>query len=276
MEFGLAYSSFTDAEWRPATLEELIACKKPIAKLGIRMLHDVPLDSLNTCIHIGGGYLCADGDPVEIRRKAYKVGAKVAMERDGMIELVLTDAMDRNGKGYLHVFVKLRVAKRRRREETRGALGLFLWKERNFTDAVVVCNEARFDVHRAVLARNIIFNQALSSVMVEGQTSIYEFKNSEPKAVEALLRYIYTDEVDLCRDIVPSSSLPPLLELAVQYDEPDLVSAVASALAEVCENTVETHARALKLHREHPEVRQAYARMRETVCANPALVDKLI
>ena len=62
------------------------------------------------------------------------------------------------------------------------SLGEFLWRERAFPDAVVTCGQARFDVCRAVLARNPVFKQGLSGGMAETQAAAFDIRDSEQGA----------------------------------------------------------------------------------------------
>ena len=49
--------------------------------------------------------------------------------------------------------------------------------------------------------------------MGEGQSAVYEIRESSPAAVEAMLRYIYTGDFEC-----PIAELPRLLDLSVQYE----------------------------------------------------------
>eukprot|EP00931_Biecheleriopsis_adriatica_P080573 TRINITY_DN53926_c0_g1_i1.p1 TRINITY_DN53926_c0_g1~~TRINITY_DN53926_c0_g1_i1.p1 ORF type:complete len:271 (-),score=36.78 TRINITY_DN53926_c0_g1_i1:34-846(-) len=269
IEFGLAESSFKGNSWRPATLEDVKATSANISSLEIKFLHDFVLTTDSPCsayIHIGGSRLHNGTRLIELQRlpgkQIYKAGSRPKFEADGSVTCVEWPLLDSTSKGYIHIFMK---------DSSHESLGHFLWQERSFPDAVVTCGQVRFDVHRAVLAQNHVFKQGFSGSMVEAQAAEFDIKDSEPAAVEALLRHIYTRQTD-----APENILAPLLELAVQYEEPDLIRTVASALAEVCVDTVREHGRALKLHRDHPDVEAAYQKFREAVCQDPTLVDSLI
>lgn len=146
--------------------------------------------------------------------------------------------------------VTQRFAPRKRR---RLAAGNRAWKQRKFTDAVVVCGSERIPVHRGILcASSCVFDAAFSSPLSEGQNAVYEIQESPPGAVEAMLAFIYTGEHE-CLVV----ELATLLELAVQYQLPELTANVASKLLEnvSCEN-VHDHLAVMKRHRHNPEIKQ--------------------
>lgn len=120
-----------------------------------------------------------------------------------------------------------------------------VWKKRRFTDAVVVCEGQRFDVYRATLsAASSVFEAAFESPMKEGETSLYEIRDSTPAAVEALLFFLHTGKM-----VVPEADLVPLLHLAVQYEVDELPGRAAAALLDnLSASNVQDRASALKLH----------------------------
>jgi len=282
MRFGLASSTFSDPAWRPATFADVQEQgNKLMSSLGLEFLQDVSVS--NYCLHIGVAYLVKEmpngscrtpnGSCLypTIQAKLWRVGQKPAIEND-MVASCLTTRTDdepRTADGYAHLFVSASVKKRKIGCDK--SLGEFLWKERSFPDAVVTCGDSRFEVHRAVLAQNLVFKRCLGGAMVEARTATFDIQGSHAEAVEALLRHIYTKDTD-----VPQHVLVPLLDLAVQYEEPDLVAAVASALTDVSLETVRAHGCALKFHREHPDVTDAYSEFLANICKKPDLVASLI
>lgn len=270
-EFGLADFTFSDPVWRPATLQEVKGTGADISTLGMKFLQDVSV--CDVCIHIDGQVLSGANGRIWLTTTGNgRAGSSAVFRHHCVASQLCGDTGARNRrkrKGYVHIFVKDSGAKRRKTIEK--PLGTFLWEDRSFPDAAVTCDQVRFEVHRAVLARNPVFKQGLSGSMVEARTAEFDIKCSEPGAVEALLKHIYTRETD-----APKNVLVPLLALAVQYEEADLVQTVALALTSVSPDTVQAHARALKLHRDHPDVDAAYQKLCEAVSKDTSLIDRLV
>jgi len=122
-----------------------------------------------------------------------------------------------------------------------------VWKQRKFTDALVICAGERFEAHRSTLsAASPVFEAAFASSMLEGLHAQYEIKDSTPQAVEGMLRFIYTG----CTD-VSDTELCPLLDLAVQYDLGELANATARRmLVSVAVENVCAYVQTLKRHHE--------------------------
>jgi len=240
-ESGLADFTFSGPPWRP--------CDFLWRRFFLKFLQDLVIE--NCCLNIGGQVLKAGGslfDTPNLRRGKAKAGSLAVFSRDGVAATLAGPGMgDRRQSGCIHVFVKDSGLRMKRRQEE--SVAAFLWKGRCFPDAVVTCGQVRFDVHRAILVQNPVFKQGLSGNMVEARTGEFDTEESEPGAVEALLRHIYTWETD-----APKNMLVPLLSLAAQYEEADLVQAVALALTDVSLGTVQARGRALKIHRDHPDV----------------------
>lgn len=138
-----------------------------------------------------------------------------------------------------------------------------VFASRKFSDACIICCGERIPVHRAVLsAASDVFDAAFSSSMCEGIEASYEIKESSPVAVEAMLRYIYTGEID-----VDVNELAALLELAVQYDLSNLVKQTAEALVQdgLTTENIKDRAQALKRHQGHPMTKDALERMCELI-----------
>eukprot|EP00929_Paragymnodinium_shiwhaense_P122132 TRINITY_DN94726_c0_g1_i1.p2 TRINITY_DN94726_c0_g1~~TRINITY_DN94726_c0_g1_i1.p2 ORF type:complete len:294 (+),score=51.29 TRINITY_DN94726_c0_g1_i1:52-882(+) len=86
-----------------------------------------------------------------------------------------------------------------------------------FSDAAVVCQDKTYAVHRAVLAAaSPVFNAAFSCGMREGVEARIEIHDAAPRAVEALLSYIYEGDFE-------ASSAVSVLPLAHRYELGDLV-----------------------------------------------------
>jgi len=120
------------------------------------------------------------------------------------------------------------------------------WKQRRFSDAYIVCNDVRTDVHRVILcAASPVFDAAFSSAMAEGHSAIYEIKDATPAVVDAMLSHIYTGVLQ-CE----GSDLPDLFRLARQYELDSLGEEVAAKMLEdVSVDNVQQRLAILKLHR---------------------------
>jgi len=126
-----------------------------------------------------------------------------------------------------------------------------VWKEKKFTDAEIVCDGQRMPVHRATLsAASSVFEAAFSSSLSEGRSAVYEIRESCPEAVDAMLRYIYTGEVDAV-----DTAWVPLLDLAVQYQLDNLVKQASVCLLDgLSADNVKVRAAALKRYQQHTAV----------------------
>eukprot|EP00746_Dinoflagellata_sp_MGD_P081924 gnl/MRDRNA2_/MRDRNA2_32547_c0_seq1.p1 gnl/MRDRNA2_/MRDRNA2_32547_c0~~gnl/MRDRNA2_/MRDRNA2_32547_c0_seq1.p1 ORF type:complete len:232 (-),score=18.96 gnl/MRDRNA2_/MRDRNA2_32547_c0_seq1:261-956(-) len=136
-----------------------------------------------------------------------------------------------------------------------------VWKERKFTDAVVVCDGQRFDVYRATLsAASPVFEVAFSSNMEEGRSAVYNIKESTPAAVESMLRFIYTGSISV---MVSEDDVAPLFDLAIQYGLQELANDCASKLiVNVTKQNVHARTQLLKRHSgSSTEVKKAWDRM---------------
>ena len=118
-------------------------------------------------------------------------------------------------------------ALRKRSLESVGAVLGNAWKQRKFTDAEVVCCGMRIPVHRSTLsAASPVFEAHFSSPMKDGETAVYEIRDSTPEAVEALLCFVYTGEQPA------AELLSSVSELALQYELEDLAKLTAKRMAE--------------------------------------------
>lgn len=97
-----------------------------------------------------------------------------------------------------------------------------MWDDRNFTDAEIVCSGTVFPVHRAVLAaESPVFAAAFTGQMQEASTCRLDIKDASAEATEALLKYIYTGQLDLklAADVLPLAHCYQLLQLAHRCGE---------------------------------------------------------
>lgn len=72
-----------------------------------------------------------------------------------------------------------------------------MWEEPAFTDAVVICQGTEFPVHRAVLTlASPVFAATFQGGMQEAHEARLQIVDASVDAAKALLRYIYTDELE--------------------------------------------------------------------------------
>eukprot|EP00927_Polykrikos_kofoidii_P028920 TRINITY_DN25104_c0_g1_i1.p1 TRINITY_DN25104_c0_g1~~TRINITY_DN25104_c0_g1_i1.p1 ORF type:complete len:344 (-),score=48.79 TRINITY_DN25104_c0_g1_i1:254-1285(-) len=149
-----------------------------------------------------------------------------------------------------------------------------IWTDRKFTDAMVVCENVTFDVHRAILcASSPVFERAFSVPMREAQSACFVVQESVPAAVEAMLRFVYTgtfpDDV--------SEVICALVELAVQYELHELcrIAVDTSLRGMTCDN-VRERAKTLKRHAENEHVQNGWKRMLEVLSSNRALLASVV
>merc|ERR1711879_657598 len=101
-----------------------------------------------------------------------------------------------------------------------------LWDTRAHGDATITCEGQTFTVHRGILsAASPVFAACFRNDMVEGISANIEIRDSQAEAVEAMLRYIYTSNID-------SSTAPAVLLLAHRYQIETLVGRCAEVLLE--------------------------------------------
>lgn len=169
--------------------------------------------------------------------------------------------------------VTLRLGRKRGRD-TAAQRDARLWQERKFTDATVVCEGERFEVHRAVLcAASQVFERAFLGGLCEARSAVLEIGASAPAAVEAMLCYIYTGSVP----DGASEALAPLLELAVQYELRELSEEAAQEVLRGIERcNVRERASVLKRHCEHPTVRASYEKLLTLLQEDRALLAEVL
>ena len=102
-----------------------------------------------------------------------------------------------------------------------------LWRERKFTDAVVICEGHRFPVHRAILyTASPVFERMLENGMRESELSDIEIKDASPEAVEAMLQHVYTA-------VVPEGASPAkLFALSMRFGLERLAKEVGNLMLE--------------------------------------------
>jgi len=89
-------------------------------------------------------------------------------------------------------------------------------------DYTVTSGSREFPCHRVILrARSRVFNSGITVNMLEGTEGRWDVKDSNPQAVDAMMKHIYTG------DIPEEVKLRPLelLQLANQYELEDLEEA---------------------------------------------------
>jgi len=135
--------------------------------------------------------------------------------------------MDKNAK-IMVLDYRERERKRRKTAPARTTVLATMWRDRDFTDATIVCQDQCFNVHSAVMsAASPVFSAAFSSGMVEGATKRLEIKDALPQAMEQLLHYMYNGFVD-------ENLVSQILPLAVRYQ----VHPLAEQCGEICRERI--------------------------------------
>ena len=107
-------------------------------------------------------------------------------------------------------------------------------------DFLVICKDKRFPCHKAILsARSSVFSNMFLANMLEAATGKWEVMDSTPEAVQHMMDFIYSGEIDYA-----SMQKRPveMLHLANFYDLPDLAAAAKETMLRqlLPENAVST------------------------------------
>ncbi|XP_070539049.1 kelch-like protein 24a [Ptychodera flava] len=101
-----------------------------------------------------------------------------------------------------------------------------LWKNKVLTDVVISVTGRDFQCHKSVLAASSTYFRAMfTSGMKESNLDRITLDCLEPVAMEAILQYIYTSEVEVRKE-----NVQPLLQAASLFHFPNLMEACASFL----------------------------------------------
>lgn len=142
-----------------------------------------------------------------------------------------------------------------------------MWKEKQFTDLVIVCADLEIRCHRAVVARaSPVFDRMLNSDMIEARTEKIEIKDAEPSSLSAMVEYFYT------AILVEECDIVALLTLADRFQVDVLVeTCAAEALRHlVCENVVAV-VRAFRPLAPRPETRVLWRTLCDQIAGDPKL-----
>lgn len=76
-------------------------------------------------------------------------------------------------------------------------ISTFFYTDQTFKDVTIYVRNKRFEAHKTILAaRSKVFAAMFTHEMSEKLNSSFEIKDLEPKTVETMLQFIYTDKVD--------------------------------------------------------------------------------
>mmetsp|Transcript_93532 Transcript_93532/g.260436 ORF Transcript_93532/g.260436 Transcript_93532/m.260436 type:complete len:283 (+) Transcript_93532:71-919(+) len=144
-----------------------------------------------------------------------------------------------------------------------------MWALRRFPDCEVVCAQEVIPCHRAVLAgASPVFDRMLSSNMLEGERRQILVGDSEPKAVQAMLEFVYTGQV------TSDTRGVALLYLADCYQIGALVAYSAEqALQDLSADTVAEVVCAFRSLQERPEMKDMWSQLAQRVRSDAGLFD---
>lgn len=119
-----------------------------------------------------------------------------------------------------------------------------LFKDRRFTDAVVVCSGHRIPVHQAVLAgASPVFDRMFGSGMREAVEASIQIDDVDPVAVEMMIEHIYIARLS------DGAPLAQLFGLAKRYALVGLAEDVGVIMLEHLDSTnVSEYSRVVRLH----------------------------
>lgn len=107
---------------------------------------------------------------------------------------------------------------------------LSLYEEKKLTDFKIICEDQEFCVHKMILVcHSDVFEAMFENQMKESRENTLIISDFEPKIVEEMIRYLYTEEIsaDLSED-----NLKQLLMIANKYNVESLKK---SCLKQMCE-----------------------------------------
>jgi len=146
--------------------------------------------------------------------------------------------------------------------------------DRLFTDSKILCGGREFAAHRAVLAAaSPVFERMWSTAMSESEKSALEIKDCTPEAVEAMVRYIYTQEV--ANEADPAQ----LFELAQKYELQDLATEMGHRILEgLCKENLEAWSRVVHRHAKagDPEAQRLWDAIYGRLSKDPAMLRSLV
>jgi BTB/POZ domain len=101
-----------------------------------------------------------------------------------------------------------------------------MYRDEIFTDVQINCADGKsIRAHKTVLARSPVFMAMFSSDMLENNSATVSTNVFDSRTMEALIKFIYTDEVANLGEIDGN-----LMEAADFYDLPDLKEACRKSL----------------------------------------------
>jgi len=143
-----------------------------------------------------------------------------------------------------------------------------LWHDHRFTDCMVTCGSSEFQCHRAVLATaSAVWQTELESSFREGRDAKLSIDDSDPGAVESVLKYAYTCEFEF-------GDVAAALVLAHRYEMPKLVALCARRiLDDVTAENVADIAATLNVYLEHEGVAKVWQKLLDILGQDRVLMD---
>mmetsp|Transcript_166062 Transcript_166062/g.533029 ORF Transcript_166062/g.533029 Transcript_166062/m.533029 type:complete len:337 (+) Transcript_166062:121-1131(+) len=168
----------------------------------------------------------------------------------------------------------VKLSMNRKRVRSQESLGSRLWKSRRFTDAKLKCIDREVLVHREILvAASPVFDRMWSGSYREAGESTVEITDVPTSTVEAMVQYMYTDEVPAEGDPVQ------LYGVAKKYELDNLAEEVGARLVEnIDAENVQDRARILRLHATagDAQAKKLWEQMYKKLQENPPLMQVLL
>lgn len=141
-----------------------------------------------------------------------------------------------------------------------------LWYDKRFTDVEVVCGSQRFQAHRAVLsAASPVFAAMLETDMKEANEQVIRIQDSEERAVQHTLEYIYTGTV-------AEDAGCGMVVLGHKYDIAGLAEYAAPvALGNLTPSNVLDEVRVLRAHADDKQLGPVFQALQDKVHENQQL-----
>ncbi|XP_043464510.1 speckle-type POZ protein-like [Leptopilina heterotoma] len=93
---------------------------------------------------------------------------------------------------------------------------LSLYEEKKLTDFKIICKDQEFCVHKLILVcQSDVFQAMFENPMIESRENVLVISDFEPKIVEVMIRYLYSDEMT---ESLSEDEFKQLLLIANKYN----------------------------------------------------------
>ncbi|XP_043464516.1 protein roadkill-like [Leptopilina heterotoma] len=121
---------------------------------------------------------------------------------------------------YIYILLKIQEVKSSAeidiQKNEMSAKFLSLYEEKKLTDFKIICKDQQFCVHKIILMyQSDVFQAMLENLMKKSRENVLVISDFEPKIVEAMIRYLYSDEMT---EKLSENEFEELLLIANKYN----------------------------------------------------------